>query len=154
MRISDWSSDVCSSDLHPPYPACKKARIGPRADECRDPRDRHQRHERRGSRGAAGADAPRDRQSRRRNAQAGGAFGRQGLTAEQVWPEKFEMPDAERITIIHGRTPESAAMVANTKRAMAITARIKRLTFNDADEVRPIYRAQPGRAPGGERGVQ
>src|SRR3546814_15516378 len=49
------------------------------------------------------------------------------------------MPDAERITTIHGRTPESAAMVANTKRAMAITARMNRLTFNDADEVRTLF---------------
>src|SRR3546814_20946277 len=77
------------------------------------------------------SDAPRHRQSRRRNAPAGGAFGHQGLTAEHVCPEKCEMPDAERITTIHGRTPESAAMVANRKRAMAITARMNRLTFND-----------------------
>lgn len=41
--------------------------------------------------------------------------------------------------IIHRRTPESAAMVANTKRAMAITARINRLTFNDADEIRALF---------------
>ena len=54
------------------------------------------------------------------------------------------MPDAERITIIHGRTPESAAMVANTKRAMAITARMNRLTFNDADEVRALFRELTG----------
>src|SRR3546814_14696878 len=54
------------------------------------------------------------------------------------------MPDAERITTIHGRTPESAAMVANTKRAMAITARMNRLTFNDADEVRTLFRELTG----------
>jgi acetyltransferase-like isoleucine patch superfamily enzyme len=41
--------------------------------------------------------------------------------------------------VIHRRTPESAAMVANTKRAMAITARLNRLTFNDADEVRALF---------------
>ncbi|WP_161815498.1 sugar O-acetyltransferase [Steroidobacter agaridevorans] len=41
--------------------------------------------------------------------------------------------------IIHRRTPESAAMVANTKRAMAITARLNRLTFNDAGEVRTLF---------------
>jgi acetyltransferase-like isoleucine patch superfamily enzyme len=41
--------------------------------------------------------------------------------------------------IIHRRTPESAAMVANTKRAMAITAKLNRLTFNDADEVRALF---------------
>lgn len=41
--------------------------------------------------------------------------------------------------IIHRRTPESAAMVTNTKRAMAITARLNRLTFTDADEIRPLF---------------
>jgi acetyltransferase-like isoleucine patch superfamily enzyme len=41
--------------------------------------------------------------------------------------------------IIHRRTSESAAMVANVKRAMAITAKLNRLTFNDADEVRALF---------------
>jgi acetyltransferase-like isoleucine patch superfamily enzyme len=41
--------------------------------------------------------------------------------------------------IIHRRTPESAAMLANVKRAMAITATINRLTFNDADEIRVLF---------------
>ena len=41
--------------------------------------------------------------------------------------------------VIYGRTDDSEAMVANTKRAMAITATINRLTFNDADEVRAIF---------------
>src|SRR5580658_300162 len=47
--------------------------------------------------------------------------------------------------IIPGRTPESAAMLANVKRAMAITARINRLTFNDADEVRALFSELIGR---------
>ncbi len=38
--------------------------------------------------------------------------------------------------IAHRRTPESAAMVVETRRAMAITARLNRLTFDDADQVR------------------
>jgi acetyltransferase-like isoleucine patch superfamily enzyme len=41
--------------------------------------------------------------------------------------------------IIHRRTPESAAMVANVKRATAITAKLNRLTFNDADEIRALF---------------
>src|SRR5215472_13671023 len=41
--------------------------------------------------------------------------------------------------IIHRRTPQSAAMLANVKRAMAITAALNRLTFNDADEVRALF---------------
>src|SRR6201990_2539948 len=41
--------------------------------------------------------------------------------------------------IIHGRTPESAAMQANVKRAMAITAALNRLTFDDADEIRALF---------------
>jgi acetyltransferase-like isoleucine patch superfamily enzyme len=49
------------------------------------------------------------------------------------------MPNDDRTRIVSRRTPESAAMVANTKRAMAITARLNRLTFNDADEVRALF---------------
>jgi acetyltransferase-like isoleucine patch superfamily enzyme len=41
--------------------------------------------------------------------------------------------------IIYRRTPESAAMLANVKRAMAITATLNRLTFDDADEVRALF---------------
>jgi acetyltransferase-like isoleucine patch superfamily enzyme len=41
--------------------------------------------------------------------------------------------------IIPRRTPESAAMLANVKRAMAITAALNRLTFDDADEVRALF---------------
>ncbi len=49
------------------------------------------------------------------------------------------MPNDGRTRIIRGRTPESAAMLANVKRAMAITANLNRLTFNDADEVRALF---------------
>jgi acetyltransferase-like isoleucine patch superfamily enzyme len=49
------------------------------------------------------------------------------------------MSDSDGARIIHRRTPESAAMVANTKRAMAITASINRLTFNDADQIRALF---------------
>lgn len=48
-------------------------------------------------------------------------------------------------TIIHRRTPESAAMLANVKRAMAITAALNRLTFDDADEVRALFSQLIGR---------
>src|SRR6185312_3567063 len=41
--------------------------------------------------------------------------------------------------IIYRRTPESAAMLAKVKRAMAITATLNRLTFNDADEIRALF---------------
>ena len=40
--------------------------------------------------------------------------------------------------LIPRRTPESAAMSAEVKRAMAITAKINRLTFDDGDEVRGL----------------
>jgi galactoside O-acetyltransferase len=40
--------------------------------------------------------------------------------------------------IIHRRTPESAAMAAEARRAMALTARINRLTLEDADQVRAL----------------
>ncbi|MBZ9844334.1 sugar O-acetyltransferase [Mesorhizobium sp. CA5] len=49
------------------------------------------------------------------------------------------MAKEDRTTIIPRRTPESAAMTANVKRAMAITARLNRLTYDDADEVRALF---------------
>ncbi|MDR6499207.1 sugar O-acetyltransferase [Burkholderia sp. MS455] len=49
------------------------------------------------------------------------------------------MANDDRTTIIPRRTPESAAMVAEVKRAMAITARLNRLTFDDAAEVRALF---------------
>lgn len=49
------------------------------------------------------------------------------------------MSNKDGTKVIYGRTPESAAMVANTKRAMAITAALNRLTFNDADEIRALF---------------
>src|SRR6201990_245582 len=49
------------------------------------------------------------------------------------------MPNKPGTRIIHSRTPESAAMVANAKRATAITARLHRLTFDDADEIPALF---------------
>jgi acetyltransferase-like isoleucine patch superfamily enzyme len=49
------------------------------------------------------------------------------------------MANNDRTTVIPRRTPESAAMLANVKRAMAITANLNRLTFNDPDEVRTLF---------------
>src|SRR5260370_14565801 len=49
------------------------------------------------------------------------------------------MANDDRTKIIPRRTPESAAMSANVKRAMAITATLNRLTFNDADKVRALF---------------
>jgi acetyltransferase-like isoleucine patch superfamily enzyme len=49
------------------------------------------------------------------------------------------MTNDDRTIIIPRRTPESAAMSASVKRAMAITARLNRLTFNDADEVQALF---------------
>lgn len=49
------------------------------------------------------------------------------------------MSHADSTKIIPGRTAESAAMSANVKRAMAITAAINRLTFEDADKVRALF---------------
>ncbi len=46
------------------------------------------------------------------------------------------MPNAR---IIYSKTPESAAMLANVKRAMTITAKLNRLTFDDADEIRALF---------------
>src|SRR5580693_9543725 len=49
------------------------------------------------------------------------------------------MPNDARTKVIHRRTPESAAMLANVKRAMVITAKLNRLTFNDTDEIRALF---------------
>jgi acetyltransferase-like isoleucine patch superfamily enzyme len=48
------------------------------------------------------------------------------------------MSNEDGSRIIFRRTPESVAMSANIKRAMAITAKLSRLTFNDAGEVRAL----------------
>lgn len=37
------------------------------------------------------------------------------------------------------KTPESAAMVASVKRAMAITPILNRLTYDDAEEIRAVF---------------
>jgi acetyltransferase-like isoleucine patch superfamily enzyme len=55
------------------------------------------------------------------------------------------MPNEDGVRIIRRRTPESAAMQANVKRAMAITARMNRLTYDDADEVRALFSELTGR---------
>lgn len=49
------------------------------------------------------------------------------------------MPDDDHTRIIARRTPESAAMVASVKRAVAITSALNRLTFDDADEIRAMF---------------
>jgi acetyltransferase-like isoleucine patch superfamily enzyme len=56
------------------------------------------------------------------------------------------MPTDTRTKTIYRRTPESAAMVANVKRAMAITARLNRLTFDDTVEVRALFSELIGKA--------
>ena len=55
------------------------------------------------------------------------------------------MANDDRTRTIPRRTPESAAMSANVKRAMAITTRLNRLTFNDAAEVRALFSELIGR---------
>jgi acetyltransferase-like isoleucine patch superfamily enzyme len=49
------------------------------------------------------------------------------------------MSNAAGTRIIRRRTPESAAMLASVRRAMTITARLNRLTFNDAAEIRALF---------------
>lgn len=49
------------------------------------------------------------------------------------------MMNNDHTRIIHRRTPESAAMVASVKRAMAITAKLNRLTYDDTDEIRALF---------------
>lgn len=49
------------------------------------------------------------------------------------------MSNEDGTKVIHRGTSESAAMLANVKRAMAITARLNHLTFDDANEVRAVF---------------
>jgi len=49
------------------------------------------------------------------------------------------MANDSRTLVIPRRTPESAAMLESVNRAMALTARVNRLTFSDADEVRALF---------------
>ncbi|MER9935478.1 sugar O-acetyltransferase [Mesorhizobium sp. M0088] len=49
------------------------------------------------------------------------------------------MADEGRTRIIPSGMPQSAAMLADVKRAMATTASLNRLTFNDAAEVRTLF---------------
>src|SRR5215469_7805358 len=49
------------------------------------------------------------------------------------------MSNADGTKIIYRRTAESAAMLANVQRAMAITAALNRLTFHDADQIRALF---------------
>ena len=55
------------------------------------------------------------------------------------------MAKHDHTKVIARRTPESAAMSANVKRAMAITAALNRLTYDDADEVRALFSDLIGR---------
>ncbi|MDI7773821.1 sugar O-acetyltransferase [Asticcacaulis sp. EMRT-3] len=56
------------------------------------------------------------------------------------------MPNPDRRKIIPRRTPESAAMTASVRRAMLLTARLNRLTYDDAAEVRALFGELTGRA--------
>ena len=49
------------------------------------------------------------------------------------------MANEDRTKTIPRRTPESAAMVEAVKKAMAITVRLNRLTFNDTEVVRAVF---------------
>jgi len=55
------------------------------------------------------------------------------------------MPDDDRTKFIARRTPESAAMVAGVKRAMAITPALNRLTYGDVNEIRTVFSDLTGR---------
>jgi acetyltransferase-like isoleucine patch superfamily enzyme len=49
------------------------------------------------------------------------------------------MASDDHTKMIPRRTPASAVMLANVKRAMGITAILNRLTFDDADQVRALF---------------
>ncbi|HZD76111.1 MAG TPA: sugar O-acetyltransferase [Acidobacteriaceae bacterium] len=49
------------------------------------------------------------------------------------------MSNDDRTRFVPRGTPESAAMLASVKRAMAITPVLNRLTFNDAEQIRAVF---------------
>lgn len=49
------------------------------------------------------------------------------------------MSNDDGTKIVPRRTPESAAMLASVKRAMAITPALNRLTFDEEDEIRAVF---------------
>ena len=55
------------------------------------------------------------------------------------------MPTDDGTKIIHRKTSEMEAFVANTKRAMALTPVLNRLTFDDAEQVRALFSELTGR---------
>lgn len=55
------------------------------------------------------------------------------------------MSDHDGTKLIARRTPESAAMLASVRRAMAITPALNRLTFADAEEIRALFSDLIGR---------
>jgi acetyltransferase-like isoleucine patch superfamily enzyme len=55
------------------------------------------------------------------------------------------MPNDDGARIIRMGTPEAETFVANTKRALAITPAINRLTYDDADEIRALFSELTGR---------
>lgn len=59
------------------------------------------------------------------------------------------MSNDDGTTIIQMRTPEADAFTANTRRALAITPAINRLTFDDADEIRTLFSELTGRTVDG-----
>jgi acetyltransferase-like isoleucine patch superfamily enzyme len=71
----------------------------------------------------------------------GMADGHHEITARQwsVSIRKHRMTNDDPTKTIHGRTPESAKMVANVRRAAMFMAALNRLTFNDMDEVRAMF---------------
>lgn len=60
------------------------------------------------------------------------------MTRHEDW-ENDRMPDDGRTVMIRRRTPESAAMVASVKRAMAITPMLNRLMYDDVDQIRALF---------------
>jgi acetyltransferase-like isoleucine patch superfamily enzyme len=55
------------------------------------------------------------------------------------------MSNEDGTKLIHMGTPEADAFLANTKRAMALTPAINRLTFDEADEIRALFSELTGR---------
>ncbi|MDC7684780.1 sugar O-acetyltransferase [Asticcacaulis sp. BYS171W] len=55
------------------------------------------------------------------------------------------MSNKDEVLIIRNRTPASAAMSAEIRRAMSITAALNRLTFDDAVEIRALFSELIGR---------
>lgn len=70
------------------------------------------------------------------------ARGRRSGRTRSEYPKSIgnaQMPKETKSKLIARRTPESAAMQASVRRAMAITSKLNRLNYENAEQIRTLF---------------